>query len=118
MKPRKHRFELYALNIITLFAFSICCLLYSCKGSPSDEATSTIDSLKKEIEVPPAAIDTPTPSPEEKTQEILNKQFNNNKALERAAEDIPLSKDGKVKVAVKGNDNGVRLKDSLNRGHK
>ena len=102
MKPRKHGFELYALNIITLFALSICCLLYSCKGASSNEATSTIDSLKKEIEVPPAAIDTPTPSPEEKTQEILNKQFNNNKPLERAAEDIPLSKDGRVKVKGQG----------------
>lgn len=101
MKTCSHRLDLYALNIITLFALSICCLLYSCKGASSNEANSTSDSLQKKIKVPPAAIDTPTPSPEEKTKEILNKQFNNNKPLERAAEDIPLSKDGKVKVAVK-----------------
>ena len=100
MKASRHRFDLNVLNIIALFAFSICFLLYSCLGASSDDSTSAIDSLKKEIEVPPAAIDTPTPSPEEKTQEILNKQFNNNKPLERAAEDIPLSKDGKVKAAV------------------
>ena len=78
MKASTDRFDLNALNIIALFAFNICCLLYSCMGAPSDEATSAIDSLKKEIEVPPAAIDTPTPSPEQKTQEILNKQNNNN----------------------------------------
>jgi hypothetical protein len=101
MKASTHRFDLNALNIIALFVFSICFLLYSCNGAPSNEATSALDSLKKEIKVPSAAIDTPTPSPEEKTQEILNKQFNNNKGLERAAEDIPLSKDGKVKVERK-----------------
>jgi hypothetical protein len=101
MKASIHRFDLNALNIIALFAFSICFLIYSCKGAPSDEATSAIDSLKKEIEVQPASVDSPTPSPEEKTQEILNKQFNNNKPLERSTEGIPLSKDGKVKVERK-----------------
>jgi hypothetical protein len=100
MKPGRHRFDLNVLNIIALFAFSIFCLLYSCKGAASDEATSAIDSLKKRIEVQPASVDSPTPSPEQKTQEILNKQNNNNKPLERAVEDIPLSKDGKVKAAV------------------
>lgn len=100
MKPGRHRVDLNALHIIAPFAFSICCLLYSCNAKSSDDATSAIDSLKKEIEVPPAVVDTPTPSPEQKAQEFLNKQFNNNKSLERVAEDIPLSKDGKVKVAV------------------
>ena len=63
---------------MALFAICICFLLYSCKGASSDEANSTSDSLQKKIKVPPAAIDTPTPSPEQKTQEILNKQNNNN----------------------------------------
>ena len=101
MKASIHRLDLNALSIIALFVFSICFLLYSCKGAPSDEATSAIDSLKKEIEVSPAAVDTPTPSPEQKTQEILDKQNNNNKPIERAADEIPLSKDGKVKVERK-----------------
>jgi hypothetical protein len=102
MKPGTQRFELNALNIIALFTFSICCLLYSCEGASSNQGASTIDSLQRGIKVPPAAIDTPTPLPEEKTQEILNKQFNNNKGLERAAEDIPLSKEGRVKVKGQG----------------
>lgn len=100
MKISSHRLNLNALNIMALFAICICFLLYSCKGTSTDESSAALDSLKKRIKMPPAAVDTPIPSPEEKTQGILNKQFNNNKPLERAAEGIPLSKDGKVKVAV------------------
>jgi hypothetical protein len=68
----------------------------------------SIDSVIKEKKAPLISEDSKTFRHSNSAQEIWDKQFNNNKPIEQASEDITLFPDGKIKSAIKS-----RLKNNL-----
>jgi hypothetical protein len=61
----------------------------------------SIDSVIKEKKAPLISEDSTTFRHSNSAQELWDKQFNNNKPIEQASEDITLSPDGKIKSAIK-----------------
>jgi hypothetical protein len=98
MKFKKISYYFLAMGLLLIGIWIISVSRQNPVDMSNDLST---DSVIREKKIPLNSEDSSTFRHSNSAQEIWDKQFNNNKALERAAEDIPLSPDGKIKSAVK-----------------